>query len=252
MAEYIDERYIVLDGLLLSYKSDEEYVTIPESIGGVPIRTIGQGAFAFHGCKGVVLSDGIEKINRSAFAHCENLQYVTIFPSIKKIETKAFDYDAMLEKVFQIVSYTEEEYRKLKERCFNNGGSLYMAYELPDIGDNYYVPDEAFGIGKTQRMPKGIKRLFVSHKNTRGFPLLFDFPFNAVSGFKEIFRPHDAKEAKDEKEALTYLMKEGFPKPDPMGELRCRKMLKNRHEFDAESSAHTSRVFLSMMRTRES
>ena len=105
MAEYIDDKMIVLDGYLLHYESDEETVVIPSSVNGMPIHTIGSGAFWMSDMKGVIISEGLRRIRAHAFSDCRNLRYVTIFPSVKEVEEDAFSFNEALSGIFQIMSF---------------------------------------------------------------------------------------------------------------------------------------------------
>ncbi|MBO4323994.1 MAG: leucine-rich repeat protein [Lachnospiraceae bacterium] len=244
MAEYYDDKYLVLDGVLLSYKSEEEYVTVPESIGGMRIHTIGQGAFAFHPLKGVIISEGIERINSNAFAHCHNMKYATVFPSVKTIEEGAFDHHHWLEKIYQVLVYTDSEYKTLRHSCVCDGGSRYLALQIPDIGDNVYLSDNVFPRqGKTHRLPYGIRRLFVAEKDTWGFPLSFDFKFGEIPGLRNIFWPASSKPM-DEKEALENVEEEGFPWPDSTMEQMSAELDGKRRWNDGRKEVDRSVVFL--------
>ncbi|MCR5530285.1 MAG: leucine-rich repeat domain-containing protein [Lachnospiraceae bacterium] len=246
MAEYIDNKAVVLDGCLLSYETDGdgECVIVPTEAGGIPIHTIGSGSFSFRDMQGVIIPDGIRAVNCNAFMDCMEMEYATVFPSVKKIGEYAFDASHKLKTVYQILIYTDEEYIRIKSECACNGGTRYMAYEVPQIGDNYYIPDKAFGIQKTNRLPKGISRLFVSTYDTWGFPVSYKFPMGKVPGARNIFFPAGSKAVEDERDAVKFLLKEGYPEPDPRTEQKNVEIRTVCEHHGTGFHAYRTRVFL--------
>ena len=66
-------------------------VTVPDSIGGIPVRNI--GASAFENCTGMsklVISEGIRVIGTHAFENCSGLKEVALPESLRGIESYAF------------------------------------------------------------------------------------------------------------------------------------------------------------------
>ncbi|MBO4696718.1 MAG: leucine-rich repeat protein [Lachnospiraceae bacterium] len=243
MAEYIDDKMIVLDGYLLHYESDEETVVIPSSVNGMPIHTIGSGAFWMSDMKGVIISEGIRRIRAHAFSDCRNLRYVTIFPSVKEVEEDAFSFNEALSGIFQIMSFNESEYARLKAECVCDGGTCYMARELPNFGDNLTLTDAALFMGKVHKLPEGISRLYVSRRQTINFPTSFHYKMGKIPHFKNVFYPAGSEPINDERKALETLLKEGFPEPDPVTEQQntlAEKMIRFEEGIDVERN----RVFL--------
>ncbi len=224
MSEYIDDQYVIYNGTLLSYRGEEETHVIPAEVGGIPIHTIGSGSFVANKIKNLIVSDGIKRIRENAFDYMHDMKNVMLFPSVREVEFNAFEADSGIKKVYQILSYTDEEYEKLKRSCAYNGGSLYMAYEIPKIGDNYYLPPEAFGIVKQHRLPKGIKRLFAFQHYSHGFPVSFDHENKKVLKPDNIFYPAGSQPISNEDEAIPFLFREGFPEPDPITERKNEQL----------------------------
>ena len=78
-------------GTIIRYNAYATYLSIPETIGGVPVRAIGDRAFEFHYYLTVLeLPEGLERIGDGAFAHCETLQFVSFPDSLKTIGAEAF------------------------------------------------------------------------------------------------------------------------------------------------------------------
>lgn len=243
MAEYIDDKMVVLDGYLLHYRSDEGCVVIPSVVDGMPIHTIGQGAFDSAKLKGVVVSEGIRRIRCNAFSHCENLRYVTLFPSVREVDENAFSFDEKLEGIFQIMSFTESEYARLKAECVCDGGTRYMARELPKIGDNLVLSEEALYMGKIHKLPEGISRLYVSRRETRNWPTSFHYKMGEIPNFKNIFYPAGSEPVNDERQAVEMLIKEGFPKPDPVTERGNEEARKTSYYVREDIAVERNRVF---------
>lgn len=79
-------------GTIVKYNAYASYLSIPETIGGAPVRAIGDGAFEFNYYLAVLeLPEGLETIGNRAFAHCETLQYVSFPETLKTIGAEAFN-----------------------------------------------------------------------------------------------------------------------------------------------------------------
>lgn len=69
-------------------------IAVPASYNGKPVTVIGYNAFAdmssHIGLESVTIPDGVTRIGRGAFQHCEWLKNVTIPDSITQIDVKAF------------------------------------------------------------------------------------------------------------------------------------------------------------------
>ena len=236
MSDFMNDKYIVASGVLLCYTGLEEIVTVPSSIGGVPIHTIGQSAFAGNrSIKGVLFEEGIRTIRYGAFQQCRNLKYVTIPYSVKTVEKQVFFGCGNLEKVYQIMVFDDGEYERLLAGCARNGGGAYVAYEVPKIGDNCVLSDGALALGNVHRIPFGITRLFLYRE-----PI---YPEKVapgqIPGLVNIFYPSGSGPL-DEAEALKKVQDEGFPEPDEANE-------KENDEMDRRflnTPIFPSRVFL--------
>ena len=66
-------------------------ITIPSSLGGYPVMSIGDGAFSgYSGLASVTIPDSVTSIGNSAFCDCSELQKVTIGASLTHIGNYAF------------------------------------------------------------------------------------------------------------------------------------------------------------------
>ncbi len=244
MQEYIDDKYLVANGIILTYSGEEEDVAVPSSLGGMPIHTIGMGAFHFCDAKNIIVSDGIRRIRDSAFNEARNLDNILLFPSVKEVEPKILDYCYHIKRICQILCYTEAEYNELKSICACDGGTRYMAYEIPSIGDNAYLSPAIIGFKKQYKLPRGIRRLFVFQHDSYGFPVSFDHEFRGTLHTSDIFHSVSSKTIDDEMEALPYLVKEGFPMPNPMVERENTRVAEDQRKHWNHVNAGRSMVFL--------
>ncbi|MDR2659315.1 MAG: leucine-rich repeat domain-containing protein [Spirochaetaceae bacterium] len=87
------QKWLVITG----YNGSEKTVTIPSSIGGIPVRKIGDASFKLKGITDVILPQGIEVIGEQAFFG-NQLSIVVIPTSVRVIADSAFDSN-MLKKV---------------------------------------------------------------------------------------------------------------------------------------------------------
>lgn len=237
MQQFIDDNYMVFNNVLLKYSGKEKDLVIPNCIGGIPIHTIGRGAFVFSDVENVTVSDGIRKISDSAFSECREMKNLLMFPSVKEVSDRAFDFSYKLRRICQVLCYTEEEYLELKRTCACDGGTRYMAYEIPDIGDNAYLSPGAFGIEKQHRLPRGIRRLFCFQNDSHGFPVSFDHEYKKTLPVENIFHSVTTDAINDEMEAIPALIREGFPKPDYATETENTRITEERRKFGEHVNA---------------
>ena len=91
--EYTDEQYFYFDalhGTILDYDiAGGEYVSIPETIGGVTVKTIGEHAFEYKKLYGVIIPDNVTKISDYAFYNC-GIQELELGESVEYIGRSAF------------------------------------------------------------------------------------------------------------------------------------------------------------------
>ena len=113
----------IKNGVVLSYKGNKEKLVIPETINGITIKAIGEGAFennstiknvevpstvetigsnAFRGCSSLekmVLGEEVTSIGAYAFYECKNLQDIQLSSNLKIIDTWTFGYCKKLERI---------------------------------------------------------------------------------------------------------------------------------------------------------
>ncbi len=88
-----DYTYTVTDGeaTITAYTGVGGAITIPRTLGGYPVTTIGERAF--HHCfrlTSVTIGDSVTTIGEAAFFNCFDLTSVTIGDSVTSIESQAF------------------------------------------------------------------------------------------------------------------------------------------------------------------
>jgi len=76
--------------IIRRYNGSATAVVIPQTIQGIPVREIGQGAFRDSRITSVVIPELVTYIRESAFNGCKSLATVTIGGSLTVIEPYAF------------------------------------------------------------------------------------------------------------------------------------------------------------------
>lgn len=77
--------------IITGVTTESETVHIPSEIDEIPVKEISEGAFrADSKLKKLVISEGVEKIGYSAFAHCKSLESVEIPRSVTDVSAGSF------------------------------------------------------------------------------------------------------------------------------------------------------------------
>lgn len=88
-----DYRYnYCYDGKLsiLEYLKDEEIVTIPNEIDGIPVSKIEKGAFINKKVRKVIFSENVREMNLETFVDCPNLEEVVFNDGFESMTRKSF------------------------------------------------------------------------------------------------------------------------------------------------------------------
>ncbi len=88
---YIDSKYVILNGTLLSVKDNAENVVIPSEVNGHRIRRLGAGIHSGNDVKAVIISEGITEIGENAFNNSRSLETVVLPASLKSLGMNSFD-----------------------------------------------------------------------------------------------------------------------------------------------------------------
>ncbi len=80
--------------VITSITSNDESITIPSSIDGYQVISVGSQALSSNSVKTVIISSGIEKLDWFAFSGCSSLSSVSIPDSVSSIGYGAFDNTA--------------------------------------------------------------------------------------------------------------------------------------------------------------
>ncbi len=79
-------------GAITGYIARHAYVEIPRSIGGVAVKSIGEGALRRDMyIYGLVLPEGLETVGKGAFEEAENILYIKLPSTLKAVEDDAFN-----------------------------------------------------------------------------------------------------------------------------------------------------------------
>lgn len=79
------------EATIADYKGQSDFLTVPQEIQGVPVTTIGDGAF--YGCQALVqvtIPDSVKNIDTYAFQYCSNLTNVATGNGVTNVAACAF------------------------------------------------------------------------------------------------------------------------------------------------------------------
>ncbi len=122
---------------ITAYNGSSKNVAVPDTLGGKPVKEVGEGVFAGHTeISGLYICEGVSKIGASAFAGCTALTAIILPESVKEIGDDAFSGCTSL----SLIDFTSGLV-KIGARAFSGCGSLGYLY-LPETLT--YVGDRAF------------------------------------------------------------------------------------------------------------
>ena len=189
--------YIVEDGgaTLTNYGGDGESFYLPDTLGGYPLKVIGESACAYQDwltevdipdsvveiCYGafemctflktVNMGDNLEVIGEAAFRGCEFLTDVNFGTGVKVIENNAFDSCFSLKEIA-----IPDGVEVLQDRTFDRCSGLQSVY-LPD--SLYFIGNDAFSLCESLReitIPEGV--VYIG-----------EYAFNGCSSLEQIALP---------------------------------------------------------------
>ena len=130
---YFDET----TGTITKYVESDTVVVIPSKINGVPVETIGHGAFERSAVTSVTIPDSVTAILDRAFANCFQLTNISIPNSVTSIDFSAFEHCTSLKSITLPSSL-----RNISMFLFHNCSQL-TTIQIPD--SVLSIQDYAFG-----------------------------------------------------------------------------------------------------------
>ncbi|MGN0620725.1 MAG: leucine-rich repeat protein, partial [Porcipelethomonas sp.] len=121
-------------------------VEIPGEIDGLPVTSIGNGAF--WGCtilENIIIPDDVTSIGNESFYLCTSLASITLPDSVTSIGYHAFDDCTSLENIN--VSENNLNYSSIGGVLFNKDATELIKYPAGKSGAEYVIPDSITSIG---------------------------------------------------------------------------------------------------------
>jgi hypothetical protein len=85
--------------MITRYNGFASTVTIPDTIIGLPVTTIGWYAFSLRNMISIIIPNSVTTIGEGAFSHCSSLTSITIPNSVTNIGNSVFSYCFLLNNV---------------------------------------------------------------------------------------------------------------------------------------------------------
>jgi len=139
--------YATINGTITitGYTGPGGVVTIPDTITGLPVTTIGLLAFAYsHSLTSVIIPGSVTNIGWEAFAYCTSLTNVTIPSSVTTIETGAFTDCSSLNAI--TVDPLSSSYSSVDGVLFNKDQTVLIEFPGGQAG-TYTIPSSVTSIG---------------------------------------------------------------------------------------------------------
>ena len=121
-------------------------LTIPATIEGKPVTSIGKSAFSrCYSLTSITVPDGVTSIGKYAFSNCSDLTSITIPDGVTSIGERAFS--SCLRLLAIKVGAGNISYADADGVLFNKKKTLLVTYPKGKKGTNYDVPDGVATIG---------------------------------------------------------------------------------------------------------
>lgn len=131
--KYIDDRFTILSGTLLSLKGKSETLTIPSQVNGHVINRIGSGCSIDKNTRSIVVEEGIKQIGDKAFSNCNSARKLYLPESLESCGytmLSTYSYSDTDFVVYLKRSLSEEEYGTIKKNSIELfDGSILLGSE---------------------------------------------------------------------------------------------------------------------------
>lgn len=166
-------------------------IIIPETLGGYPVRVIGEKAFyKIKNISSVAISDSVISIGRFAFSDCDNLNQITIGKSVAHIDTRAFDEGNY--RLNRIIVDENNQYYSSDENgiLFDKSKTELIRYPRANTATEYEIPDSVTKIGDFSFSGCGnLQNIIIP----AGVVEIGNSAFSSCNGFEEISIPNSVK-----------------------------------------------------------
>ena len=191
---------------ITGYTGEDTAIVVPETLGGYPVRTIGEEAFAFnYDITSIILLENLRRIANNAFFDCASLNDVTMLDGLETIEYDAFAYcavyDVFIPRTVSFIDYDafrdcENLYRfevddrnpvysSQDEVLFDDGGARLYIYPSGKTDTSYTVPDGVTAIGGAAFFNDNLKSVVLPY----GVDTIEDYAFSFCDNLTSIVIP---------------------------------------------------------------
>jgi hypothetical protein len=143
-------------------------LVIPESINGIPVREIGEGAFAHTTITKAIVPDTVSGIGKKAFYNCTSLTEISLGSGVARLGDQAFEGCSLLRTILLpagvksiglralaapgleevIVAQGSESYVTVDGVLFDHDRSTLIQYPRFRSGASYDIPEGVVVIGE--------------------------------------------------------------------------------------------------------
>ena len=235
-------------------------LTIPDMIGGLPVRSIGKHAFAGRkDLREVVLPPSVKRLRLFAFHNCAALRRMSLYDSVEDYYDGVIRQCTALEEIE--IRLRGDSYALVKEMLSDNDHAMSFHMFLPEEEIRLSFPDYAL-IASENTMARTIQFAYegggYAYRNCvrkkevrfREYDRLFSFmerddaSFAAVIASDRLMFPHDLDEAAERHytEFLREQAAQALERFIRSGQIDRVRLLTRKGLCDAEASAKALRI----------
>ena len=163
MGNYMDQTYLAIDGVILTYSGTDKILQIPSKLMDMNIVKLGDGSFMESNMQRVIVPEGIKQIGKSTFSDCPNLSEIELSGSIDEVGSWTFYKLPLLTSIsINDFALSKQQFLYLKRSGIPVGSTKFIVTDQSSLAFIQQIIN-ATGVLPARFIPYKISRLFEAY-----------------------------------------------------------------------------------------